>query len=223
MRISLTVTDNFTAKLQRRIRTFERQVDAARSRSAKIATDETRKRVKNTRPFAPPRPGRNHEQISKVARWSAIGTGPTAAGVALRMNELDSRASHWIIQEIGTGQRATIHAGGRPNPVGRPEKDATYVKTVKSQKGRRISSGLVFATGPGGQWVRPGAASGQQLFLRRQIKGVPATPTKSQAGIRITREIPGQHFVRDGGTEGFREYRRSVLAAARTQFRKGQG
>lgn len=212
--------DVLGADLRRRIRDFQRDVQRARRQAGQTATQTSRSLVPNTRPFAPPRPGRNAQRISQVIRWRPVGSGQDDAGVGLNVSELNKEAGHWIIQEIGTGQRATIKVGGRPNPTGRPTAGATYVRTVKSQRGRRISSGLVFATGPAGQYTPPGAASGQQLFARRQIKGVPAVRTKSQAGIRIQREIRGRHFAQKGGEAGFREYRQSVLAAARSQFRK---
>lgn len=193
--------------------TEDAAVEAARTANAVSLAN-----IKRTRPDAPPRPGRNDESIERVLRW-----GPTqAGGVGLNQSQLNARAPHWIIQEIGTDERAVIRSGSNPRPVGRPAAGANYVRTVKSQRGRRISSGLVFATGPSGQWTRPGAARNQQLYLRQQIKGVPATPNNSQPGIIIENEIRGQHFVQKGAEAGFLQYRTKVLEVARQQFRKSK-
>jgi hypothetical protein len=133
-------------------------------------------------------------------------------------------APHWIIQEIGTGKRATIQRHDTPNPVGRPRKGASHVRTVKSQRGRRISAGLVFASG--GNYSAPGARTGENLHWASRVQGVPMrtrqNPRGQNAAIRISKEIQGQHFVKKGGQAGFREYRGSVLAAARQAFRKAK-
>lgn len=222
--MSATATDRgaLTRGFDARLAVFLHEVQNARRSAAQVATTTSRQAIGRTRPFAPPRRGRNHESIERVLRWGLVGRGNTDAGVGLNFTELNKRSEHWIIQEIGTGQRATIKVADKPNPRGRPTAGATYVRTVKSQVGRRISSGLVFATGPAGNYSKPGSASGQQLYLRRQIKNVPfaSRRDRSQPGIIIGREIPGQHFVQAGGREGFRHYRQSVLAAARSQLRK---
>jgi hypothetical protein len=146
--------------------------------------------------------------------------------VGLDLPKLAADFPPWLVQEIGTGQRAIqseATAQGAGNPVGRPRKNAEYVKSVPSQIGRRISGHLVWAT-KGGQYTAPGATSGQQLWLRSQVTGAPvrydAKAKRYERRMEIHREIPGQHFLRDGGRAGFREYRTSVLAAARTQLRK---
>ena len=151
---------------------------------------------------------------------------PNGFGVALNIQKLNTDFPPWLVQEIGTNQRAIqgeASATGNATPVGRPAKNATYVKTVRSQVGRPIKGFLVWAT-RGGQYTPPGAATGQQLYLRSQVKGAPVrfdtSTNRYAANIKIGKEIEGQHFLRDGGQAGFREYRSSVLAAARTQMRK---
>jgi hypothetical protein len=94
------------------------------------------------------------------------------------------------------------------------DRAAQYVRTVKSQKGRKISASLAFGTSPGGQFVPAGAGRGQQLYRRRDLTGSPFRPRR----ITIRNEIHGQHFVRDGARAGYREYRRTMLGAARRTF-----
>lgn len=220
LKMTLSMKDRGTlASLQSRVRAFTAQVHSAEQAAATMATRTSRAGFIRTRPIAPPRPGREGKgQMASEIVWAPRSDGT----VGLRQQALDAAAPHWIIQEIGTGERAVTRVAGNARPQGRPVSGASYIRTVKPQRGRRISAGLVFAT-PGGHFAPPGSASGQQLYLRRQVQGVPATRTRSQAGIRIQREIKGQHFVKRGGEAGFREYRESVLAAARQQFRKGRG
>lgn len=194
-----------------RLERFERN---SRIAAARKATTITRALVPAGRPPAPPRAGRGHTQrLSKTIAWQV---SPTSAMVELNTHVIDKTNAYWIVQEIGTGQSATIKQGGSLNPVGRPRKGATYVRTVRSQRGRVISSALVFATGPRGSYVPAGAATGQQLFLRSKVRGAPRGPARHP--ITITKEITGAHFVQRGATEGFRDYRTSVIAAARQAF-----
>lgn len=209
-------------EVQKRVGELMRVSVAAETRAARTATQASRRAVQNRRPFAAPRPGRNHLRISRALRFFP---DPDGGEVKLNTGFLDDRAPHWIIQNIGTNQSATLKRGGpSANPVGRPKKGASYVRKVKSQQGRRISSGLVFATGPRGSWSRPGSAVGQQLYLRKHVSGVPFgnQRDRSQPGIRIGKEIRPQRFVQEGVKEGFSEYRSSVLAVARQQFRRGR-
>jgi len=199
-----------------RIRNFEAAVRSAQQSAALVATKTSRSKVKRVRPLAPTRAGRYHG-LRDAIRWA-----PVQGGVGLAKQELDQKFPVWLVQEIGTGQRATQRVAGRPNPSGRPAKNATYIKTVKPQAGRPISSAFVFAT-KGGTYSPAGAARGQQLYLRSQVKGAPVYNSQTRRTaprIVISKEIEGQHFVRDGGRAGSREYRRTVLAAARTQLRK---
>lgn len=223
LRLNVSVTDRgaLGPQLQTRVRALLDAERSARLQAAQTATTTSRRNVKRIRDLAPPRKGRYHG-LQDALQWQATKGGM----VQLDMNRLNTNFKPWLVQEIGTGQSATEKLADKPNPIGRPAKGATYVKTVKSQLGRRISPGLVFAS-RGGHFQRPSAAlrnSGQQLYLRRQVTGAPArfdrATRRSEPGIRISKEIKGQHFVQKGGREGFREYRNSVLAAARSQLRK---
>lgn len=213
-----------STELAKRIARFEEQIATARREAAATATAKSKAAVKRIRPIADPRPGRNYEPIQNNLRW-ASGTSQDQDLVRLDTKSLDQKSRHWIIQNIGTGNSAVVHQAGRPNPQGRPAKDSTYVKSIKSQRGRRISAGLVFATGPAGQYTPPGQGSGQQLYLRSKVSGGARgrsawTRTHSQPGIIIRREIRPQRFVQAGAKQGFRQYRESVLSAARTAFEK---
>ena len=206
----------FGAPLQERLRRLERGEQQARVKAAHAAQKASSRSIRYMRPSnVPPRPGRSSTggKLRTHVRWRP---SPDASSVRLDMEHLNRAAPHWIIQEIGTGQRATIKRGGSRNPQGRARKGASYVRTVKSQRGRRITKGLAFGTGPGGQYVPPGLGRGQQLYPRRGLRG--AGPFRNARSIVIQREIKGKHFVRDGAEEGFREYRRSVRAAAQSAF-----
>lgn len=223
LKLTLSLKDRgaLTTQLDDRIRTFRAQVKSSEKASAAMATRTSRSTFKRVRDLAPPRAGR----WGKGRMTSSIEWAPRTDGtVGLKQQQLTAAAPHWIIQEIGTGQRAIARVAGTPRPVGRPTKGAVYVRTVKPQVGRRIAPGLVFAT-KGGQYSPPGAARNQQLYARTMVRGAPihtARSRKSAPAIRISREIKGQHFIQKGGDQGFREYRESVLAAARQQFKRGR-
>lgn len=212
----ITVTNNLGSAMGDILERLDRFLDdvrVAEQSSARTATTVTQTSFKRKRPIAPPRRGRHGRgQMAKSASWRATRGG----NVQFNYSGMNRDEPQWIIQEIGTGRRATLRQGSKPNPVGRPTAGATYVRTVKSQIGRRISPSLVWASN--GRYVRPGAGRNQQLYLRRQVFGYPAHG--HPASIRIKREIRGQHFVQKGGEAGFREFRTTVLAAARTQLKR---
>lgn len=221
LQLTLSMTDRGTldAKLDAKIDAFLTKVSNAETEAAKKATQVSKSSFRRVRELAPPRSGRSGKgQLVNSISWARRSDGT----VGLKQAELNAKAPHWIIQEIGTGQRAITRVAGTPRPTGRPTKGAQYVKTVKSQRGRRISPGLVFAS-RGGQYSPPGAAHNQQLYARMMVRGAPIRTARSRLsapGIRISKEIRGQHFIKKGGQAGFREYRESVLAAARQQFKK---
>lgn len=200
-----------------KIDSFLGDVQTAQVQSAKTATTVTQRKAKRLRPIAPPRAGRHGTgQMAKAAKWRPTKTGQ----VQFNYLGMNKDQPHWIIQEIGTNARARVRSGGRPLPKGRPRKDATYVRTVKSQKGRIIRGHLVWARG--GRYIPPitGRVGNDQLFLRQTVQGVPHVRGRNLPNIRIQREIKGQHFVREGGRAGFREFRGSVLTAARQQLKR---
>lgn len=206
--------------MTRRIAKIVDAEKAASRAAAAEATTITRASFRYKRPAnVPPRAGRPSTggQFREFLRWTAQETSPDG-GVAFDMREADRRIPYWIILEIGTGHSATLRSGGAANPAGRPRAGASYVRTVPAQRGRAIPSSLVWASGPRGTYTPPGANRNQQLYLRSQVKGAPVWVRHARRQMYITREIEPQNFVRKGGQEGFRQYRTSVLAAARRTF-----
>lgn len=177
---------------------------AAQRAAAATATSTAQASFKRKRDIAPVRPGRSGRgQMTQSIKFSRVAN---QSAVALRIGDLDKAAPHWIIQEIGTGQSANIFRAEEDGPqVGR-------VATVPAQRGRRISSGLAWASQ--GRYVPPNAAGGTENLFPR-IGGSNARGT-----MTIKREIEGQHFIKKGSEAGFREYQTSVLAAARRELRK---
>lgn len=223
-RMTVSVTDRGSlggvpgSGLSARLKQFTKDVEASRGKSARTATTVSRANVRRVRELAPARANRYHG-LQDAIQWRGLKSG----GVALDTAQLNAKFPPWLVQEIGTGQRAIERTGGSPNAPGRPAAGAKYVKTVRSQVGRRISPGLVWAKG--GKFQRPGQGGRTgQLLPRTQAQGAPPrfdrSARMSQPGIRISREIRGQHFIQKGGQEGFREYRESVLTAARSQLKK---
>jgi hypothetical protein len=214
--LRMTVKDRqqmFGAGLDRRIKLVVDANDAALEKAARIATQRTRSNFKYRRDAIAVRPGRTSTggKMRQHLRWS-VNNGM----VEFELNEADSKVQHWIIQELGTRSRGTIRRGGVANPVGRPRAGATYVRTVKSQKGRPIHKSLVFASG--GRYSPSGSRRDEQLHWASTIPGTPSR--RQRPRMVINKEIEGQHFVKKGGTTAFRVYRGSVLAAARQAFRK---
>lgn len=203
--------------IQRRVTQFRRAEARAAKEAAQIATSASRANFHYLRPPAgAQRPGRESTggMFPSYLEWEV---DPRSGQVELALQNLETRAPHWIILEIGTGERAQMRVGGDEDGSGGSIGPRATLRTVKSQRGRRIHPSLVFADGPGGKYSPPGAERGQQLFARSRVIGAP----RRRLGIVIKREIEGQHFVQKGAEAGFRHYRRSVLAAARDAFQKG--
>lgn len=198
------------ADVEKRINEFATAERRARTAAAKVATRGTRANFHYRREPIDPRPGRSSTggQMRSHLQWVTTPDGK----VEFDIKKADAEVPHWIIQDLGTGKRAVLKHAAAPNPVGRPKKGATYVRTVRSQKGRRIRGGLVFASG--GQFSPTGSRRDEQLHWASTVTGVPFRVP----AVRITKEIRGQHFVERGAEAGFSEYRQSVLGAARQAF-----
>lgn len=178
---------------------------AAQRAAAATATSVARSSFKRKRELAPPRPGRSGQgQMTKGIQFARFSRDQSA--VALRMADLDKAAPHWIIQEIGTGQTANIMRAEESGP------QVSRAASVRPQRGRVISSGLAWASQ--GRFVPPNASGGTQNLFPR------IGPSNAKGTMVIKREIQGQHFIQKGADAGFREYRTSVLAAARRELRK---
>ena len=202
--------------IAQRVNAMRKAERRAAQDAARTATSVSRSSFHYLRPPAgAQRPGRESTggQFPEYLKWGVDSAGM----VSLVLNELDAKAPHWIILEIGTGKRAQMRWGGDSDGSGGTLGPRATLRTVKSQRGRRINPAFVFADGPGGHYSPPGAERGQQLFARQRVIGAP----RRRLGIVIKNEIEGQHFVKKGAEAGFREYRRSVLAAARQAFSKG--
>jgi hypothetical protein len=206
------------ANIARGLRQFADDELAARSKAARKATITTRSIVSRTmRPRTIARRGRNFPILATNLRWNA-GQDSSSA-VEFDIADADTRMRFWIVQEIGTNERAIIKHGGSSNPGGRPKKGATYVRSVRTQRGRAIGhGGLAFGTGPVGKWTRPGAARGQQIQVARNLSGIPPWAIGRLPRIIIQREIVGKHMVALGAEAGFRQYETDVLTAARRAF-----
>lgn len=188
----------------------------AREQAAAVATNVTQASFTYKRPAdAARRRGRSFTtggRFPSFLEWTV-----TADRVAFDARKANSRVPYWIIQEIGTGQSARIRKAGETVQRGRPTREEASVRSprIPSQVGRLIPANLAFGTAEGGNFTPAGAARGQQLYLRSRLKGA---PVQRDRALVITREIEGQHFVQKGGQAGFRQYRTSVLAAARQAF-----
>lgn len=198
--------------LQGRIKEFGTKVRQAEYAAATTATEVSRSNFHYLRPPGPQRPGRESTggRFPDYLEWEVDARGQ----IGLDLNKLETKASHWIILELGTGKKAEMRVGGDGDDIGGAGA-RTRVRTVRSQRGRKIHSAFVFADG--GHYSPPGAAHNQQLVARSQVTGAPSR----RRSIVIKREIVGQHFVKKGAEAGFRQYRKSVLSAAREAFRKG--
>lgn len=199
--------------------------ERARKQAAAVATRVTRETWHYKRPghIVPDRTNRESTggNFAQALQWKASGNLPE---VAFDLSTANHRAQYWIIQELGTGESAVLKRAGASNPRGRPRTGSNYVVTIPKQRGRLISSALGWADEVGGTLTAPGAAHDQQLYLVRQLVGPRGgKPRRNRKRkLYISHEITGQHMVRTGGREGFRQYNDQVLAAARRAFtRKG--
>jgi hypothetical protein len=206
-----------------RVDLLVRNEKMARRQAAAEATKATQASWHYKRPAdAAPRRGRSFStggQFPTFLEWRDNGST-----VAFDAQLANRRVPYWIIQEIGTGESARIRRGGESVQRGRPTREEAAVRSprIPSQIGRVIPSSLAFGTREGGTYTPPGAATGQQLYLRKRLSGGNLSfinePSSQRHLLVISREIEGQHFVQKGGTQGFRQYRTSVLAAARQAF-----
>ena len=198
--------------INRMVDKFTDEVAKSAQRSATLATRATVDALgPNTRPNPGPRSGRNHSnRLKSVLQWNVTPDG----AVEFDQNRANAQNRYWIIQEIGTGSRATVRVGGSKNPQGRAKTGADYIRTVPAQRGRLISRGLAFGT-RNGVYAHPNqSVRNQQLYLASKLRGVPSP----RGQLVINREISGRHFVKKGGQQGFRAYQTSVIAAAQQAF-----
>lgn len=225
--VQMTTHGIFTPNglLATRLKQLQAAADKAATKAAREANSVSKTKAKAIRPPAPPRPGRVQTPgaLARAINWQVIG-----GDVVLDRKRLDNVVPWWVVQEIGTGQKASAKYGQNPElgnrSRGRPKKSEINNPggrhfSVRSQRGRRIPGSLAFGTGPGGKFEFPSGRRNQQLYLLSSLKGVPFSPLKNKAtavnAMYIKREIEGKHFIRDGAREGYRDYRNDVVAAAR--------
>lgn len=201
--------------LGERLRAFvegERRASAAAARRATAVSRQQFTSQLSGRPPAPPRRGRptTRGKFAQHVVWE-----PTATGVEFDINKMQTAAPYWLIQEVGTGQRAVMKRGGAKNPRGRPTKGAAHSVSIPSQIGRPLPLRyLGWADRPGGRYTPPSRRRDQQLQVLRRLKGE-RPMFASEQHATIGREIRAKRFVAKGAEEGFRQYKEDVLAVAR--------
>lgn len=207
----------FSKKFDTRLNDFEERVNRAARKAAGEANRVSKQKAKAIRPPAPPRAGRTSPPgaLAKAIQWKVDQADSTF--VELNQAQLDSRVRWWRVQEIGTGKSATVRKGGKPNPRGQVPKGADFKVQVKSQRGRLMPSNLVFISRSGNAQRFSDRSKRQALVPRAMAKNAALVPA---GAVYISKEIEGKHFIRDGAREGFRDYRRDVIAAARATLAK---
>lgn len=150
--------------------------------------------------------------FGSLIRWERQESRGKGTFVAFQVDELAGRAPYWLIQEIGTGESATIL-------------DTGETRSVKSQAGRLISRYLVWADAaatyevPLGDQVRANLNIGkQQLYSVRDVKNAPFAPDLEPQ--RIRNEIEGKHYIQSGGRQANRELRTSLISLAQRTLSK---
>lgn len=202
------------------------EIDRSLVRAAATATRTSRLKFDNSlsgRPHIDPRPGRptTRGNFASSIQWKPSVEGPTGNSVVRVDIQAMERAYGgtgvpiWLINEIGTGSSAFMKGARGRRVTGRG--NGQHRVKVKSQVGRAIPYGLVFGTGPGGAFSPPGGNPSEQLYPASTLTGVPGSPRKR---IRISKEIEPKNYLRDGGTQGFRQFEQSALAAAYAAFDK---
>lgn len=206
----------FTRKMTERSNQLVTGVEAAAVNAATQATRKSRQTFKYVR--TQPVPTRAGRQSTGGKFGDAITWHAKDGQVALDEAHLDSVAKHyWRVQEIGTANRAVRRIGGQPQQRGRPAQGSDRIVSVRSQKGRVLPIGLAWGTKAGGRYEpsNPARFRHDQIY---PLATLSFSPYRFPRRIVVEREIHGQHFVQKGAEEGFRHYRKQVLAAAQRAF-----
>lgn len=210
--MSITVTQsNALRNLERSMRDFTKRHERALNRAVQTATTRSRGTWQSRlsgRPHVPSRPGRptTGGNFARMISWQRERQGKHQY-VAFQKEALEARAPYWLIQEIGTGQSATIL-------------DTQTGVSVRSQRGRRISPTLVFADAKGAYASPSASRRSDQIRSVSDVKNAPLQPDLE--GIVIKREIEGKHYIREGGQQANAQYRDTLMTLARDTFRKRQ-
>lgn len=198
-------------RIQETARAFGQKAADIEDAAAERATEASQGRFRaqlSGRPLAPPRRGGRYGRPTTEGTfadrllWEPDGDG----NVEFDIRKIRSAAPYFIIQEIGTAATANCL-----NPAG------TFV--VRSQIGRRISSNLFWASGPGGQALNAARGVGNdQLYYARDLDQNSIGQVRKRRK-RIRREIKGKHYLQYGGIEGFRVLAKGLNEEARRIFK----
>lgn len=217
--MNIIVSDSGRLKeLRRAAREFEKSHDRAINRAVQTATTRSRAQFRSSlsgRAHAPARPDRptTDGHFAQLIRWgrqdgragsmrAASSAGDTY--VAFQLEELEGRAPYWLIQEIGTGETATI--------LDRGER-----RSVRAQRGRKIPRTMVWADAAGNYEAPRGDLGNQQLMSYKDVVGAPLKMDLEPT--RIRKEIEGKHYIQAGGRQANEEYRATLLGLANRLFR----
>jgi hypothetical protein len=199
----------------KRFATAERN---AAKRAAILATRESHdifSKRDDKRPRVPGRPGRNQIHIPTLIHFDVVDKSTTTTAqsygsIALRQKDL-KKNYHYLIQEVGTGQAATIISSSARRSSATRGTGAirnTTQRTIRSQIGRKIASTLTW------RGERP---NGQIVFRRKvrvaDVDGKHTYVRKMGGRIVIMHEIRGKHYIKKAVEIAFRRYRDDVLFA----------
>lgn len=170
------------------------------------------------RPFTSPRRGRRTTQGRFESHIMWIDG---LEHVFFDEEELEAAAPYYLINEVGTGTRG---AGIRYRHDAQGNVTGSRVE-FPSQKGRYIAPGL--AWGDSGNVVNSKTSRYRQDQIHRTAsltlgpgarRGRGAVNPLRTQRVRISREIPPKHYIREGAVAGFKSYAQPLRNAARTTF-----
>jgi hypothetical protein len=221
-------------RLIRNMRELLEVEEGALADAATLATSTSRTTFtarRSGRPFSSPRKRRPTTQgrlESNIVWIDLPGSKGSNSFVILDEDTLEDAAPYYLINEVGSG---------RPAVRNRHRPDGTLVPEpvqFKSQKGRYIKPGLVWADG--GNAVRSSSSRFRQDQIhpaaRVSIKKVEGTERSGRKRrrtavnplrtprVRISRDIEPKHYIRDGAKAGNTQYSAAVRSAARSTFRR---
>lgn len=196
--------------LKKRADEFAVEAEKHLKRAAQRATSASRSRFQTGRVGRHPVPSRVRRRSTMGAfarhiRWDVRKDDAEGHSyVAFQKEELQGVAPYWLIQEIGTGNSATVLDTGER-------------KSVKSQIGRRIAPTLVWADVDQNYQVPSGTRT-EQLMSYKDVKNVPLMMDLEPQFIK--REIQPKGYIREGGFRANAEYQANLLDLARRTFAK---
>lgn len=221
--------------LQRQANEFRRENQRVLKQSADLSTGVSRdtfRRKLSGRPTIDSRQGRPSTMgnFHRLIHWMHEHYDGIDF-VQFQLGRLEQEAPYWLIQEIGTGQSGRIlddtlsgvsYKGSERSAMQQTKggsEGGSGVVSVQSQRGRVISRYLTWAGASGNYDVNQREKRGTQQL--RYYKDVRNAPLKMDLDPqRITKEIEGKHYLRDGGRAGLSHMRGNLLSMARNTFQK---